>query len=424
MYLFWKMRLIGRYHRGPGSDYDRWAKLTNDPSWSYDALLPLFKKSEGFEDATFDYEYITKSPSEKYHGRNGEWKVSYQSYFHKISSYFIQATESMGLSFNSDFNAESTLGVGRIQTFVDTKDTARSSSEKAFLTADVLARPNLTVLTSAQGLKVIIENGKCTGAVVLHHDEEITLRARKQIIVSCGTFDSPRILHSSNIPLPGIGKNLQDHQGINISFKLPSTFDPSLETIDSYNGQLNRYLILFKYLVHRQGPAASNIGEAVAFYRTKLPSILTDDPSSGPQSPHIELIAVPVLTHHHEGQMTVAARRYRPDFDWSRFEWNGRYITLIALLLNPFSRGELRFREEGMDIDPNYLADGRDLDVMVEGVKFIREIVKEGYVKVGIEGMEECLPGEHVRTEEGIASFIRDNSETYYHPVGTCKVCL
>ena len=328
----------------------------------------------------------------------------------------------MGLSFNPDFNAESTLGVGRIQTFVDTKDTARSNSEKAFLSADVLARPNLTVLTSARALKVIVENGKCTGAVVLHHGEEATFHARKQVVVSCGAFDSPRILHASNIPLPGIGKNLQDHLGINISFKLPSTFDPSLETIDCYNGQLNRYLILFKYLMYRQGPAASNIGEAVAFYRTKLPSILTNDPSSGAQSPHVELIAVPGLTHHHEGQMTPAAKRIRPDFDWGKFEFKGRYVTLIALLLNPFSRGEIRFGEAGMDIDPNYLEDGRDVDVMVEGVKFIREIVREGYVKVGIEGMEECLPGEHVQTEEGIASFIRDNSETYYHPVGTCKV--
>jgi len=75
-----------------------------------------------------------------------------------------------------------------------------------------------------------------------------------------------------------------------------------------------------------------------------------------------------------------------------------------------------------MDIDPNYLADKRDMDVMIEAVKYIRQIVKEGYSKVGMEGMEETLPGEHVQTDEGIASFVRDNSETYYHPVGTCKV--
>src|SRR5271170_5866124 len=250
MYLFWKMRLIGRYHRGPGSDYDRWATVTNDPSWSYDALLPLFIKSEGFENATFDYDYVTKSPSEKYHGRDGEWKVSYQSYFHKISSYFIRATESMGLSFNPDFNAETTLGVGRIQTFVDTKDTARSNTEKAFLSASVLARPNLFVLTSATCLKVGIENGKCTGAIILHRGEEITLRASRQLIVSCGAFDSPRILAASEIPLPGIGKNLQDHLGINMSFKIPDTFDKSVETVDTYNGAFNKFVVLYKYFMH------------------------------------------------------------------------------------------------------------------------------------------------------------------------------
>src|SRR6266496_6858599 len=117
-----------RYHRGPASDYDRWAKLTNDPSWSYKSLLPLFRKSEGFEDTTFESDYIIHNLSEKYHGRDGEWKVSYQAYFHKCSSYFIRATEYIGMKFNPDFNAETTLGVGRIQTFVDAKDTARSNT--------------------------------------------------------------------------------------------------------------------------------------------------------------------------------------------------------------------------------------------------------------------------------------------------------
>jgi choline dehydrogenase len=409
-----------RYHRGPASDYDRWAELTNDPSWSYDSLLPLFKNSEGFEDTTVQSDYITQNVSEKYHSRNGEWKISYQSYFHKISSYFIRATESIGIKFNPDFNAETTLGVGRIQTFVDAKDTARSNTEKAFLGSVIRARPNLSVLTSATCLRVVVENGKCSGAIVLHRGEEIFVRARRQVIVSCGAFDSPRILHSSGITLPGIGKNLQDHLGINVSFKIPDTFDKSIQTIDVYNGTLNKFLILFKYFMYRTGPAASNIGEAVAFYRTNLQHILSNDPSSGPESPHVELITVPLLTHHHEGQQSL--KRTRPDFDWKQFEWNGRYITIISLLLNPFSRGEIMFHEGGMEIDPNYLDDQRDLDVLIEGVKLIRKIVKEGYPNVGIEGLEEMMPGEHVTSDLGIGAYIRGNTETYYHPVGTCKV--
>jgi choline dehydrogenase len=420
--LFFVVGVDGRYHRGPASDYDRWAKITNDPTWSYDSLLPLFRKSEHFQDdPPADTEYITPSPSAQYHGREGEWKVGYGAYFHKISSFFIRAAESLGVPFNADFNAESTLGVGRIQTFVDAKDRARSSAEKAFLGADVRARENLTVLTGAQCQSVIIENGKCVGAIVQFKDREIRLRASKQVIVSCGAFDSPRILHASVIPLPGIGKNLQDHLGINVSFRIPPTFDPSIKTIDSNNGMFSQYYLLFQWLWQHAGPAASNLGEAVAFYRTSAQNVLKADNSSGPEAPHVEIIQVPLLTHHHEGQSTLG-RRHRPDFDWARFEYTGRYVTIIPLLLTPFSRGEVRMREGGMDIDPHYLEDERDLEVLVEGVRWVRKLVKEGYPAAGLEGMEEMMPGGHVTTEEGLKSFVRDHSETYYHPVGTCKV--
>jgi choline dehydrogenase len=349
--------------------------------------------------------------------------VSYRSYFHTISSYFIQATQAIGLKFNLDFNDETTLGVGRIQTFVGS-DCARSNTEKAFLSASIRARPNLSVLTGAQCLRVVIEGERCKGAIILYRGEEIPVHASREVIVSCGAFDSPRILKASKISLAGIGQNLQDHLGINISFKIPDSFDPNIHTIDQWNGAFNKLVVLYKYLVHRTGPAASNLGEAVAFYRTELEHILKEDASSGPESPHIELIAAPVLSHHHEAQQTPGEIRTRPDFDWSRFEWHGRYITIVPLLMNPYSRGQLRFKDDGMEIDPNYLQDKRDLEVMVEAVKFVRKIVNEGYPKVGIEGIEEALPGEHVTSDEGIGAYIRSHSETYYHPVGTCKVVL
>jgi len=327
----------------------------------------------------------------------------------------------VGLKYNPDFNGETTLGVGRIQTFIDARDRARSSAEKAFLGAEVRARPNLSVITSATCLSVTIEDGRCTGAVVTYKGREVRLKASRQVIVSCGAFDSPRILAASQIPLPGIGKNLQDHLGINVSFKIPKAFDKSILTMDCNNSIFSRYYQLFRYLWTKKGPAASNLAEVVAFYRSKLENILAEDPSSGPEGPHVEIIAVPLLTHHHEWQQYDLPRR-RHDFDWSQFEFTGRYITLIPLLLTPYSTGELRFKENGMEIDPNYLDDDRDLDVLVEGVKFVRKIAKEGYPKVGLEGLVEQLPGEHIQTQEGLRSFVRDNAETYYHPVGTCKV--
>ena len=395
--------------------------MTDDPSWSYDSLLPLFKKSEGFQEPTAKSDYITQSVSDKYHGRQGEWKVSYQSFFHNISSAFIRAAEAVGLTFNPDFNAETTLGVGRIQTFIDPRDSARSSSERAFLSAEVLDRPNLGVVTNAQCLKVIIENGECTGVVILHHGEEKIVRARHEVIVSCGAFDSPRILFESGVQLPGIGQNLQDHIGINISFHIPDSVDKSWKTLDLQNGFFTKFFNLLKFVWYRTGTATTNIGEAVAFYRTKLEHVLKTDPSSGNEGPHVELIAAPGATHHHEG--IQIGKRIRPDFDWSLFEFNGRYITIIPLLLTPYSRGKVTFQNNTIQIDPNYFSDQRDLDVMVEAVKFVRQIVREGYPKVLLEGLEEMIPGDDARTDQAIEVFIRDQAETYYHPVGTCKVC-
>jgi choline dehydrogenase-like flavoprotein len=409
------------YHRGPASDYDRWEELTNDPSWSYDALLPLFKKSEGFQTPIRGGAEFAVEPSDKYHGRSGEWKVSYTSFFHKISTTFVRAAEAVGLPFNPDFNAESTLGVGRVQTFVDNK-CERSSAEKAFLDADVLRRPNLTVLTETTCLRLVIEDGTCRGAVILHDRQETTVSARKQVVVSCGAFDSPRILSASGISLPGLGKNLHDHLGINVTYKLPATADPSLETIDQWNGKLNQILALIRYKRFKDGPAASNIGEAAAFYRSELPQVLSDDASSGNAAPHVEVIAVPVLWQHHEGQATPSQNRIRLDFDWSEFELTGRYITIIPVLLNPYSRGEVRFDEHKMEIDPNYLADQRDIDVLVEGIKMVRKIVQEGYPQEL--GLEELFPGPHVKSDATLGAYVRQYSETIYHPVGTCKVRL
>jgi choline dehydrogenase-like flavoprotein len=181
----------------------------------------------------------------------------------------MQATQAIGLKFNLDFNAETTLGVGQIQTFVGS-DCARSNTEKAFLSAGVRARPNLSVLAGAQCLRVVIEGERCTGAIILYCGEEIPIHASREVIVSCGVFDSPWVLEASKVPLAGIRQNFQDHLSINLSSKIPNSFDPNIHTIDQWNGAFNKLVVLYKYLVHRTGPAASNLGEAVAFYQTEL----------------------------------------------------------------------------------------------------------------------------------------------------------
>lgn len=200
------------YIRGNSSDYDRWQELGN-PGWSYQDVLPYFKKSEH-----------SSRGADPYHGVDGELSVTDVTSGTPISQCFIDAALAIGYGYNPDFNGKKQEGVGLYQLTV--KDGKRHSAAAAFL-VPILQRANLTITTGALVTRLLFEDTRVVGVEYLHQGTTLhQVRANREVILSAGAFDSPKLLMLSGIgnanylqavgvpvmaDLPGVGQNLQDH---------------------------------------------------------------------------------------------------------------------------------------------------------------------------------------------------------------------
>ncbi|KAG0341736.1 hypothetical protein BG004_005925 [Podila humilis] len=447
------------YHRGGPDDYNEWDSLGN-PGWSYKDCLPYFKKSEGFSDPNLPAshaqgpitnrvrkpQYETHDPA--YHGTEGPWQVSYHHLFGSTEA-FIRANVAEGVAFNKDFNGETTLGVNRIQTFIQ-RDAVRSSLSRAFLSSKEVvpgggARGTIRVVYGANIQRILMQMRRgvkmASGVEFLDANNVIRqVRAVREVLLCAGAFGTPHLLLASGIgpapqhsiphfhTLPGVGANLQDHLGLNVVFKARNrsqTIQPAL----AYNGALQAFL---NYSIRGIGPLTSQVGEAANFVRLEdiAPEFVAREKAngtykemaSGPNAPHIEIIFAPTFFRKH-GEMLA------PD--------TKSYFSLIALLLNPASSGTVKIapkkttknNKKGRPewetvIDPNYFSDSFDARVMAEAVRFIRKLGRRMNQDPEVGGRE-VFPGEQAvpdNDEEGLQRFARENAETYYHPTTTAKM--
>ena len=200
------------YTRGHKADYDHWASLGN-PGWTYDEVLPLFKRSEN--NHCFG--------ENAYRGTGGPLQVSYLRSPSPINEVFLQACEQTGLPRTADYNGEQQLGCGPTQAMQ--ADGERCSAAKAYITP-YLSRANLTVVTGAHTERVLMDGKRATGVQYLHDGKSVQVTAAREVILSAGAFGSPQLLMLSGIgpqsqlqahgiptvhTLPGVGQNLQDH---------------------------------------------------------------------------------------------------------------------------------------------------------------------------------------------------------------------
>ena len=229
------------YVRGHRWDYDHWAELGN-PGWSYDEVLPYFRRSEHneqFHDA--------------YHGQGGPLNVTYPRHASPINQMFLDAAALNGLRLNPDYNGAEQEGAFLYQ--VTHKDGERCSAAKGYLTPN-LSRPNLHVMTHAVAARILLEGQRAVG-VEFHHDGELKqVRVRREVLLTSGTFGSPQLmllsgigpaeeLRSLGIPiagdLPGVGKNLQDHIDYVQGWRTRSdtqTFGVSLRGVAKFTGAM------------------------------------------------------------------------------------------------------------------------------------------------------------------------------------------
>ncbi|MGA9402738.1 MAG: GMC family oxidoreductase N-terminal domain-containing protein [Haladaptatus sp.] len=362
------------YIRGVPHDYDTWAERGNE-GWSYDAMLEYFKRAEHFEPADGDLDY---------HGTDGPLNVADPVDLHPASGQLVEAATEVGHPRNDDFNGAQQEGVGHYH--LTQKDGQRCSAAKAFITP-ILDRDNLTAETNAQVTEIRFEGDRAVGVTYEQDGETHQADAATEVIVSAGAVNSPQLLMLSGIgptdhltdhsikvqaDLPGVGKNLQDH--------------------------------LFAFVVHERtsGPAdpspSTNIGEAGGF-------TYVDDNAPAPD-----------LQYHFAPVYFMQHGLANPE--------EGVGFSIGATQLRPESRGEITLGStDPFDhpvIDPNYLTEEKDMEVMVEGVRRAREIAQADAMDE-YRG-EEIWPGEDAQTDAEIREHIRETAHTVYHPVGTCKM--
>ena len=380
------------YIRGHRSDYDGWAALGN-AGWAYDDVLPYFKKSENNEVIQDDF-----------HGAGGPLNVARIRTGNPFQEYFLEAGRQLQLPMNADFNGAHQMGLGVYQ--VTQKNGERWSAARAYVEPN-LSRPNLEVITGAAARKVLFDGKRAVGVEFSREGRNESVRAKAEVILSSGAFQSPQLLMLSGIgnagdlkglgiPVvhhsPGVGQNLQDHIDFAFSYRSKSLDNFGI----SFAGLRHLWKEIGRYRQDGVGMITSNVAECGGFLKT--------DPD----------LAVPDIQLHFSMAMADSHGRNRH---------LGHGFGCHVCLLRPKSRGSVTL--ESADpaspprIDPKFYDAPDDLEVMVKAFKITRRIMDaEPLAKRRTVDMFT----ENVRSDDDIRDLLRDRSDTVYHPVGTARM--
>lgn len=389
------------YLRGQREDYDDWAR-DGATGWGWRDVLPYFLKAEHNERAA-----ATAATYGDWHGRGGPLNVADLRSPNPFSALFIEAGMQAGLPRNDDFAGETQEGVGYYQ--VTQKNGERWSVARAYLDP-ARGRPNLHIETNAFATRILFEGTRAVGVEFDQGGQRRTLRARREVLVAAGALQSPQLLMVSGIgpaaalqgfgirvlaSLP-VGANLQDHLDIIINRRVASTDLLGL----SPEGAWKLLRAIGQWRRERRGLLTSNFAEAGAFVRT-LPELTRPD---------AQLHFVVGMVDNHNRTM----------------HW-GHGMSCHSCALRPKSRGTLQIASaDARDaplIDPGYLSDESDLDILVRSFKLVRRIFAQpAFAPFRGGDLSRELHFGGVRSDDEIRAAIRSRADTIYHPVGTCRM--
>jgi choline dehydrogenase len=381
------------YVRGQHEDYDRWRQHGNS-GWGYDDVLPYFKKAENQQRGADDF-----------HGVGGPQPVSDLGHPDPLSAAFIDAAAETGLPVNPDFNGASQEGAGFFQT--TTRGGRRASTAVAYL-RPAKSRSNLQVETAALAQRILFEGRRARAVEYRQGGVLRTARARKEILVSGGAYNSPQLLQLSGVgpaellkqhgidvvlDAPGVGNDLQDH----LQVRLVTRCAERVTLNDILNHPVRRIMAGARYAAFRTGPLTIAAGTSGAFFKTN-PRLA---------SPDVQIHFLPFSTDKMGEKL----------HSFSGF-------SASVCQLRPESRGSLRIRSADPTAPPeiriNYLATETDRTAFVEGIKILRKILAAPALKPFV--VEEVEPGPKISSDEEILNFCRQRGSTVYHPTSTCRM--
>jgi len=381
------------YVRGQHADYDRWRQHGN-AGWGFDDVLPYFKKAEN-----------QQRGGDKYHGVGGPLPVSDLGHPDPLSAAFIDAAAETGLPTNPDFNGATQEGAGFFQT--TTRGGRRASTAVAYL-RPAKGRHNLRVETAALAQRILFEGRRARAVEYRQAGALRTARARKEILVSSGAYNSPQLLQLSGVgpaellqkhgidvvfDAPGVGRDLQDHLQVRVIMRCAK----SVTLNDVVNSPVRKILTGLQYAAFRTGPLTIAAGTSGAFFKSH-PRLATPD---------IQIHFLPFSTDKMGEKL----------HSFSGF-------TASVCQLRPESRGSLRIRSADPTAPPeiriNYLATEVDRTANVEGLKILRKILQAPALRPYV--IEEIDPGAKVSSDEALLAYCRQRGSTIYHPTSTCRM--
>lgn len=432
---------------GAPSDFDEWAKLQKGQpgatGWAFSEFQRYFTKFEKYNPSQ-DFPDVDVS----LRGAEGLVHTGYHGHFAQCTKAFIDASRNAGIAHSHDVNThKGTLGVTKIMTYIDSKG-RRCTAESAYLTPDVLARPNLKVATNARVQRIIFDTSSgtpvATGVEFKNKaGDKFVAKALKEVVVSAGAVHSPHILmlsgvgpadhlRSLDIPvvkdLPGVGSHLTDHATVDLNyldktksalnFLRPKNFGQSVKLIKA----------VIQYKLTHTGPMTWNGGEAAAFIRSDDPQLfppsqfppetLPEDLTTGPGAPDIELFNTPLSYLEHGLKGSACPGEYT--------------FALHSVLLRPKSHGTLRLRSANPDdaplLDPAYLSDaeGSDVRLLVRTVRLLDRIAHTSPLVEMLdprgEGHKDLHHDIGKLSDAELERWVRDHVETLYHPSCTCRM--
>jgi len=381
------------YVRGNPLDYNTWSQFGNR-GWSYDSVLPYFKKAEHFE-----------GPADEARGTGGPLNVAPMRERAELLDAFIDAAVDEGYPRNKDYNNGQQEGFGYFQ--VTQKNGERWSTARGFLDP-IRDRANLRVETEAMTLRVLLEGKRAVGVAYMQGGTVIEARCDREVILAAGAVKSPHLLELSGIGQPtllqslgiplqhelrGVGENYRDHYAprMNWRVKLPVTLNEQTRGLAFVKE-------VIKYYTKRTGVLTFTAGIAYGFVRTR-PEL--EDPDVQFHFAHASYANAQSRVLDKKPGMTLTVYQCRPESKGS----------IHARSDDPFAAPAIR---------PNYLADPYDQRVLVDGMKIGRKIIENRVLDKYRD--YEMNPGAKVQTDDEWLQFARENGQTTYHVVGTCKM--
>jgi choline dehydrogenase len=382
------------YVRGNPADYDNWAQM-GCRGWSYDDVLPFFRKSETYRG----------SGDPEYRSKGGPLIVEDYRTILDLTHRFVEAAQQAGFAFTPDYNGKQQEGVAYSQ--MTRRGKWRGSTAQTFL-REARGRSNLKIETDAIATKLLFDGKRCTGVAFRQRGVDREELAAREVILCGGAVNSPHVLQISGIgpaahlqaigvpilhDLPGVGANLNDHYVVRVSQRVRNTV-----TINQLarGARLAREVV--KFATVGNGALTFGVTSAMVFCRSR----------EGLAAPDLQLLFTPASYAQgvfrqleREPGMTVAVCPVRPD---SRG-------TIMAQSPDPFQYPAIR---------PNYLSAPSDLRVLIAGINHTRRIFAQAAMTPYT--VEETVPGPGIASDEQFAEFARKVGTNVFHPVGTCKM--